>query len=59
MKNVIAITQSVKHKAIWAALAIAATAFAMVVIAYGIDSVAAGAHDAFHDLRHAIGMPCH
>lgn len=58
MNNEIAITQS-NNKAIWAALAITATAFAMVVIVFGVDSVAAGAHDTFHDLRHAIGIPCH
>lgn len=41
------------------ALAVAALAFAMVVIAYGMESVAPGVHDAFHDFRHVIGMPCH
>ena len=33
--------------------------FAMVVLAYGMESVAPGVHDAFHDFRHVIGMPCH
>ncbi|MBI3582834.1 MAG: CbtB-domain containing protein [Nitrospinae bacterium] len=33
--------------------------FAIVVIAYGMDSVIPGVHDAFHDFRHAIGIPCH
>ena len=33
-------------------------AFALVVIAYGMESIAPGAHDAFHNFRHAIGMPC-
>ncbi|GMT42277.1 MAG: hypothetical protein IEMM0002_0688 [bacterium] len=41
------------------ALALAGAAFAMVVVAYGMDSVAQGAHDVFHDFRHAIGFPCH
>jgi len=59
MKNVIAITDAVSGKAFRAALMFAAAAFAMVVIVYGLDSVAPGAHDTFHDLRHAIGMPCH
>lgn len=41
------------------ALVVAGLAFAMVVIAYGMESVAPGVHDAFHDFRHVIGMPCH
>lgn len=41
------------------ALVVVALAFAMVMIAYGVDSVAPGAHDAFHDFRHMLGMPCH
>ena len=31
----------------------------MVVIAYGLDWIAPGVHDAFHDFRHVIGMACH
>ena len=38
---------------------IVAIAFTMVVIAYGMESVAPGVHDTFHDFRHVIGMPCH
>lgn len=30
-----------------------------VTIAYGVETVAPGVHDAFHDFRHVIGMPCH
>ncbi len=41
------------------ALVIVAITFAIVIIAFGIDSIAPGAHDTFHDFRHAIGMPCH
>ncbi|MBI5235826.1 MAG: CbtB-domain containing protein [Deltaproteobacteria bacterium] len=41
------------------ALVVFALAFALVVVAYGFDSAAPGAHDAFHDFRHMIGMPCH
>lgn len=41
------------------ALIIVGLAFSMVVIAYGMDGVAKGVHDAFHDFRHTIGMPCH
>lgn len=44
---------------LWQALLIAAVSFAMVVIVYGMESVAPGVHDAFHDFRHTIGMPCH
>ncbi|MFQ5465242.1 MAG: CbtB-domain containing protein [Thermodesulfobacteriota bacterium] len=36
-----------------------ALVFAMVVIAYGVEAVAPGVHDTFHDFRHVIGMPCH
>lgn len=38
---------------------VVAVAFTMVVIAYGMESVAPGVHDTFHDFRHVIGMPCH
>lgn len=41
------------------ALTLVALAFMMVVIAYGMESVAPGVHDAFHDFRHTLGMPCH
>ena len=58
MKNVIAQMQSVNHKAAWAAFAIAA-AILMVAIAGGLDSVLPGAHDVFHEARHAAGIPCH
>ncbi|WP_413886906.1 CbtB domain-containing protein [Candidatus Desulfatibia sp.] len=40
-------------------MALAATAFMMVIIFYGVDSFAQGAHNAFHDFRHVVGMPCH
>ncbi|MBI5192456.1 MAG: CbtB-domain containing protein [Nitrospirae bacterium] len=40
-------------------LIIAFVSFAMVAIVYGMDSVVPGVHDAFHDFRHTIGMPCH
>lgn len=46
-------------KALWPALLVVGVAFAMVVIAYGVESVVPGVHDAFHDFRHVIGMPCH
>ncbi|HAG51138.1 MAG TPA: cobalt transporter subunit CbtB [Deltaproteobacteria bacterium] len=46
-------------RALLPALVIVAVACAMVVIAYGMESVASGVHDAFHDFRHTIGMPCH
>ncbi len=40
-------------------LFVLACAFAMVLIVYGVDSIAPGVHDAYHDFRHTIGMPCH
>lgn len=46
-------------KAVVSALVLAALVFAVVVISYGLESVAPGVHDAFHDFRHVIGMPCH
>jgi len=46
-------------KAIVATGLILATAFAVVVVTYGLDTVIAGAHDTFHDFRHVIGMACH
>ena len=44
---------------LWPVLFVAAIAFAMVIIVFGLDSVAPGVHDAFHDFRHVIGMACH
>lgn len=41
------------------AVVLAALAVAMVTIAFGMDSIAPGVHDALHDFRHVIGMPCH
>ena len=41
------------------ALVIVAFAVMTVTIAFGVETVAPGAHDAFHDFRHVIGMPCH
>ncbi|MBI5588558.1 MAG: CbtB-domain containing protein [Deltaproteobacteria bacterium] len=46
-------------KALLPVLVVVGMAFAMVVIAYGMESVAPGVHDTFHDFRHVIGMPCH
>lgn len=44
---------------VWTAVVLVMAAFAVVAIFYGTDSILRGAHDAFHDFRHAIGMPCH
>lgn len=41
------------------ALVIVAFAVMTVTIAFGVEAVAPGVHDAFHDFRHVIGMPCH
>lgn len=51
--------KEVFSKTLFSALVVVAMAFTMVVIAYGMESVAPGVHDAFHDFRHVIGMPCH
>lgn len=55
----IAKREQVLLRNIWPVLIVLGIAFSMVVITYGIDSVAYRAHDAFHDFRHIIGMPCH
>lgn len=41
------------------ALVIVVFAVMAVTIAFGVETVAPGVHDAFHDFRHVIGMPCH
>ncbi len=41
------------------ALIVAVFAVITVTIAFGVETVAPGVHDAFHDFRHVIGMPCH
>ncbi len=46
-------------RALLPAIFVVFMAFTMVVIAYGLDTVAHGVHDTFHDFRHVIGMPCH
>ncbi len=40
-------------------MALAATAFTMVISFYGVDAFALGAHNTFQDFRHVVGMPCH
>ncbi len=40
-------------------LVVVGLAFGLAVIAFGMESVASGVHEAFHDFRHVIGMPCH
>ena len=40
-------------------LLLAGVAFATIIIFYGVDSVAPGVHDTFHDFRHVTGMACH
>ncbi len=47
------------YGALMSAGLVVAIAAAMVIIAYGMESVAPGVHDTFHDFRHVIGMPCH
>jgi hypothetical protein len=41
------------------ALMVVIFAVMTVTIAFGVETVAPGVHDAFHDFRHVIGMPCH
>jgi|GEM_PF-2262010 len=59
MENVIG--QGKTSQVSWFALTVAVItlAFAAIVVAYGMDAIIMGAHDVFHDFRHAIGMPCH
>lgn len=40
-------------------LVVVTLAFAMVVIAFSMESIAPGIHNLFHDFRHVTGMPCH
>jgi len=49
----------VKTSSLSPAIVILAIALGVATIAFGIDSLAPGAHDTFHDFRHTIGMPCH
>ncbi|MEE8484428.1 MAG: CbtB domain-containing protein [Nitrospinota bacterium] len=49
----------ISSNAVFGFLLYAGIAFALLIIVYGIDSIAPGAHDAFHDFRHVVGMPCH
>ena len=46
-------------KVLLPSLIVFGVAFALVVIVYGLDSIAPGVHDVFHDFRHVIGIPCH
>jgi cobalt transporter subunit CbtB len=39
--------------------ALLVVAFAMITVVYGLDTVASGVHDVFHDFRHTLGFPCH
>ncbi len=59
MRRLATISQTAFLASPWLLTALAATAFAMVIIFYGVDSIAQGAHDTFHDFRHVIGMVCH
>ncbi|HBO84930.1 MAG TPA: cobalt transporter [Deltaproteobacteria bacterium] len=46
-------------KALGLAVVLVAAAIIMTVVVYGVETVVPGVHDAFHDFRHVIGMPCH
>lgn len=58
MQNIIKREQGLL-KSFLPALIVGGVACALVVIVYGIESVAPGVHDAFHDFRHTLGMACH
>lgn len=58
MEKVVAGGQSLR-KVLLPSLIVFGVAFALVVIVYGLDSIAPGVHDVFHDFRHVIGIPCH
>lgn len=57
MENVLEVKGSLA-KMVIPALTVMGLALAMLVIFYGVDEVAAGAHDVFHDFRHVVGMAC-
>ncbi len=59
MRRLATISQTAFSVSPWLLMALAATAFTMVIIFYGVDSFAQGAHNTFHDFRHVVGMPCH
>ncbi len=46
-------------KAVLPAVAITGLAVGLAVVAFGMESLVSGVHEAFHDFRHVIGMPCH
>ncbi|MFQ5455361.1 MAG: CbtB-domain containing protein [Nitrospirota bacterium] len=46
-------------KGLWPTLIVLGMIFSVIVISYGIESIAPGVHDAFHDFRHVVGMACH
>ena len=58
MEKVVVGEQSLR-KVLLPSLIVFGVAFALVVIVYGLDSIAPGVHDVFHDFRHVIGIPCH
>ncbi len=58
MENV-ASREGARIGAFWPIVAIITVGIAMGVVVYGLESIAPGVHDAFHDFRHAAGFPCH
>lgn len=59
METIIGKRKTSSAQAAALALVLCAMVSAAVVVSFGLDSVIMGAHDVFHDFRHAIGMPCH
>ncbi len=58
MEQALERNENITHS-IWKTLFLAGFVCATVIIVFGMDSIAPGAHDTFHDFRHAIGMSCH
>lgn len=57
MQKMLSLSSSLSA-ALWAVF-LAALFVGLMVVAYGMDNVAPGAHETLHDYRHANGMPCH
>ena len=59
MRKILSLTNVEAIDTISYAAALLCLVFAVTVITFGADSAVAGAHESFHDFRHAIGMACH
>ncbi|MDP6625735.1 MAG: CbtB-domain containing protein [Nitrospinota bacterium] len=59
MRKILSLNNVDAINAISYTAALLSLVFAVTVITFGADSAVAGAHESFHDFRHAIGMACH